>query len=360
VAELERRLLDAHVFESVTVSLAAAPDSEGLRPVIVGLSDRSRNTLGVEAGYSSTEGGDIDLKLSQYNRFGVGDTLTYEARYGSIDSRLGVEWALPDFWSPSQTLTTDADFFQTVTNAYRETGVQLLADLTQRYGKTTYLTRGASITASQVEDFETGTINIVTWRVLGAFALDQTDNPLDPHRGFKLDARVEPTLITGGETLPYLKAQSQFSAYLPLFGPKNIIAGRVHVGTIIGGDIPGVPASDRFYAGGGGTVRGYQYQSVGPYYLNNVPIGGLSEVDATLEYRRQFTDAIGGVLFVDSGTVSEHDTPEFKRTLSSVGFGVRYNLGFAPLRGDIAFPLQQANGVSQQAFQVYLSIGQSF
>jgi len=361
VAELERRLLDTHVYDSVTVALEPATDQGGDRDVLVNLSDRARNTLGVEAGYSTTEGGDIDLKLSQYNRFGLGDTLTYEARYGAIDSRLGVESAQPDFASPGQTLTMDTDLFQNVTNAYRETGVQILADLTQRFGKTTYFTRGASVTASQVEDFETGTINIVTLRVLGAFALDRTDNPLDPHEGFKLDARVEPTLITLDETLAYLKAQSQLSAYLPVgvFG-DNVLAGRVHLGTIVGGNVPGVPASDRFYAGGGGSVRGYAYQSVGPYYADNVPVGGLSLFEASLELRHKFTQTLGGVLFMDTGSVAETITPDFRRTLTAVGFGVRYDLGFAPLRADIAFPLEQANGASQQAFQIYLSIGQSF
>ena len=361
VAELERRLLDTQVYDSVTVALAPAPNADGLRPVVVGLSDRARNTLDASAGYSTTEGGDIDLKLSQYNRFGVGDTLTYEARYGAIESKLGVEWALPDFWRLGQTLTTSTDFFQTVTNAYRETGFQVLGDLTQRYGKTTYFTRGASITASQVEDFETGVINIVTLRALGAFALDRSDNTLDPHRGFKLDARVEPTLITEDENLVYLKAQAQFSTYFPVsFFGDNVVATRLHLGSIIGGSVPGVPASDRFYAGGGGSVRGYAYQSVGPHYPDNTPVGGLSLVEASAELRHRFTDTLGGVLFMDSGTVSEQVEPDFRHTSTAVGVGLRYNLGFAPVRADIAFPLQQANGASQQAFQIYLSIGQSF
>jgi translocation and assembly module TamA len=369
VAELERRLLDTQVYDSVTVALAPKPNADGLRPVIVSLSDRARNTLDASAGYSTTEGGDIDLKLSRYNRFGVGDTLTYELRYGAIDSRAGVEWALPNFWRPGQTLTTDADFFQTVTNAYRETGAQVLGDLTQRYGKTTYFTRGASVTASQVEDFETGVINIVTLRLLGAFALDKSDNPLDPHRGYKIEARAEPTLITEDENRVYLKVQGQISYYLPLdlFG-DTVIATRLHVGSILGGGtevfngvvLPNVPASDRFYAGGGGSVRGYDYQNVGPHFADNTPVGGLSLAEASFELRRQIRGPIGGVLFFDTGTVSEQIEPDFRHTLSAVGVGLRYNLGFAPIRADLAFPLQKPNGASQQAFQIYLSIGQSF
>ena len=369
VAELERRLLDTQVYDSVTVALAPQPNADGLRPVVVSLADRSRHTLDASAGYSTTEGGDIDLKLSQFNRFGVGDTLTYEARYGAIDSKLGVEWALPHYANPGQTLTTDADFFQTVTNAYRETGGQILGDLTQRYGKTTYFTRGASITASQVEDFETGVINIVTFRLLGAFALDKSDNALDPHRGFKLDARVEPTYITEDENLGYVKVQGQFSYYVPLdlFG-DTVIATRLHVGSILGGGtevykgtiLPDVPASDRFYAGGGGSVRGYQYQDVGPHFPDNTPVGGLSLVEASVELRHQLAGALGGVLFLDTGSVSEQLQPDFRHTESAVGAGLRYNLGFAPVRVDLAFPLQKPYAAASQTFQVYLSIGQSF
>jgi translocation and assembly module TamA len=370
VAELERRLLDTQVYDSVTVALAPEPNADGLRPVVVSLADRSRHTLDASAGYSTTEGGDIDLKLSQYNRFGLGDTLTYEARYGAIDSKLGVEWAQPHFWRPGQTLTTSADLFQTVTNAYRETGGQVLGDLTQRFGKFTYFTRGASITASQVEDFETGVINIVSFRVFGAFAWDHTDNALDPHHGYKIEARVEPTYITEDENLGFVKVQAQASHYLPLdfLGGDAVLASRLHIGSILGGGtekfngatLPDVPASDRFYAGGGGSVRGYAYQDVGPHFPDNTPVGGLSLLEATLEFRRQLYGPIGGVLFIDTGSVSEQIQPDFRRTLSAVGVGLRYNLGFAPVRVDLAFPLQQADAASQQAFQIYLSIGQAF
>jgi len=112
--------------------------------------------------------------------------------------------------------------------------------------------------------------------------------------------------------------------------------------------------------GGGGSVRGYQYQTVGPHYPDNVPVGGLSLVEASAEFRRRITGDLGGVIFLDTGSVSERTAPDFRHTLSSVGVGLRYNLGFAPLRADLAFPLEKANGASQQAFQVYLSIGQSF
>jgi translocation and assembly module TamA len=254
-----------------------------------------------------------------------------------------------------------------VTNAYTETGARISGDLTQRYGKTSYLTGGASVTESRVDDKETGTIDILTLRLLGAFALDRSDNPLDPRSGYRLEARAEPTQIEGDEQLAYLKVQAQATYYLPIDTAANtVLAFRGHLGSIIGGKIsiaglrPSIPASDRFFAGGGGSVRGYEYQSVGPHYADNTPVGGLSLVEGSVELRQRFTQTLGGVLFIDTGSVGEQIQPDFRHTDAAVGIGLRYNLGFAPIRFDIGFPLQRPNGASQSPFQVYLSIGQAF
>ncbi len=367
VGELEQRLTETQVYDSVTVALAPAPGPDGLRPVIVNLADRSRHTFEFGAGYSTTDGADLDLRLSSYNIFGRGDTLTYEARYASLantnnlGSKIGVLLALPHFTQPGRTLTLEPNFFQNVTNAYVETGGQLAGDLTQRWGKTSFITAGASVTQSRVDDKETGVINIESFRLLGAFALDRSDNPLDPHSGFRIDAKAEPTQIEGDEQLFYVKAQAQATYYLPIDMLANtVLAVRGRIGSILGGRVPAVPASDRFYAGGGGSVRGYAYQTVGPHYPDNTPVGGLSLVEGSFEVRHRFTQAIGGVLFLDTGSVGEQIQPDFRHTDTAVGVGLRYNLGFAPIRADLAFPLQKPNGAGQQPFQIYISIGQAF
>ncbi len=137
-----------------------------------------------------------------------------------------------------------------------------------------------------------------------------------------------------------------------------MIAARIKLGAIVGGDIPLVPAPDRFYAGGGGSVRGYAYQAVGPRYADNTPEGGLSLFEGSLEVRQTLTSHWGVVGFVDAGAVGTGVTPDFSRPEVGVGAGIRYNLGFGPIRFDIATPLVRRTGDSP--VQVYLSIGQSF
>ena len=136
------------------------------------------------------------------------------------------------------------------------------------------------------------------------------------------------------------------------------MAGRLKLGAIAGGTIPNVPASRRFFAGGGGSVRGYAYQAIGPRLADNTPVGGISLAEASFEVRRQVTERWSGVLFFDIGGVGGAGFPGGEDFSGGAGFGVRYDLGFGPIRADIAFPLDKRSG--DPGFQLYLSIGQSF
>ncbi|OYX34035.1 MAG: hypothetical protein B7Y99_06290 [Caulobacterales bacterium 32-69-10] len=366
VAELERRLLDAQVYDQVTVALAPAAqtDPQGRRPVVVGLADRRPRSLEVSAGYSTTEGADGSLRLSFFNRLGRADTLALEARYGELGGRLGVDLSLPHWRRPGRTLKLTAEAFRDTTNAYDQFGQALRADLTNRYGRTTYFTRGVSLVQSHVNDNHTvddggtGALDLVALKGLLALALDRSDDPLNPTRGWRAEARVEPTFVTGEDGLIYARSQAQVSAYLPVGGAKTVLAGRVRLGSIVGGSYRSVPAFDRFYAGGGGSVRGYGYQSVGPKYPDGDPQGGLSLFEASAEVRHNFTQTIGAVAFVDAGSVGQAVNPNFGAVRYAVGLGLRYNLAFAPIRVDVATPLQRVKG--EGLFQLYVSIGQSF
>ena len=127
---------------------------------------------------------------------------------------------------------------------------------------------------------------------------------------------------------------------------------------MLGGTVEEVPASRRFYAGGGGSVRGYAYQAIGPRYGDNTPVGGTSLFETSLELRQKIGERWGVVAFVDAGAVGAGDFPTGDQFSAGVGVGVRYDLGFGPIRADIAIPLDQREG--DPAFQIYLSIGQSF
>ncbi len=367
VAELERRLLDTGVYNSVTVSLAPVSNAQGLRPVIVSLSDRPHSSLSLSGSYATKEGVGADARYSIYNALGRADTITLNAQYGSILKRLDLDLSLPHWRRPRLTLDVGATAYQDDTTAFRERDAGVHVDLQQRFAKTSFRTLGLS--ADYSDDNEKMLVNgqIVGVRQnlalltgLGRLSLDHSNDVLDPTRGWRFDGRVEPTFGTGDATLAYAKLDLQASAYLPFNASgATVLAGRLRMGSILtGGATFDIPASRRFYAGGGGSIRGFGYQAVGPRFPDNTPIGGLSLVETSLELRQRFGSRLGGVLFVDAGTVGDQKYPNFKSFSTGVGVGVRYNLGFGPLRADIGVPVNRRTG--DAPFQIYISIGQSF
>jgi translocation and assembly module TamA len=359
VAELERRLLDTGVYDSVTVALAPKSRPDGLRPVVVSLADRPRGTLEALASVSTSEGYSLEGRWTRYNRFGRADTFTTLARIGTLDSRIEVDLSRPHFRRAQRTLHLGAAAFRTETEAFDETGVRASADLTQRWGRTTYFTYGGSLEGLQTTEFGRER-NFFAVTGLGAFNLDRSNDPLDPRRGYRLEGRVEPTALTGDSSLAFLRTVAGGSIYFPFGEEANtVLATRARLGVILGGAIPDVPASRRFYAGGGGSVRGYEYQAIGPRAPDGRPFGGLSLLETSVELRRSnIWRRLGGVVFVDAGSVSEQAYPGGDELKAAVGFGVRYDLGFGPIRADLAVPLNKRDG--EAAFQVYLSIGQAF
>jgi len=366
VGELERRLLDTGVYDSVTVSLGPKEQAtaEGLRPVIVSLADRASRTLELGASYSTSEGVGADARWTRYNTLHRADTLAVIARLSDIDSRLGGEATLPHWRRPQQTLKAAAGAYNVKTDAYDETGLGVRADVQRRFGKTSYVTLGGSLDYSKTQEQNAVLLtslgrNLFTVAGLAAGALDRSDDPLDPKRGWRLEVRAEPTYLLGDDSLPYLKMQSQGSIYLP-FGEqaRTVLAGRLKAGVILGGTVPQVPASRRFYAGGGGSVRGYAFQAIGPRLIDNTPQGGASVLETSVEVRQKIGQRWAVVGFVDAGAVGTDKFPTGDDFSVGVGIGVRYDLGFGPIRADIAVPLDKREG--DPAFQIYLSIGQSF
>jgi translocation and assembly module TamA len=366
VAELEQRLLDAGVYDSVTVALAPKDRLvDGQRPVVVSLADRARGTIELGAGYSTSEGAGLDARWLRYNRLGRADTQTVTGRLAEIERKLDYQIAFPDWRAPKRTLTLGANIFADNTDAFDDQGVSARVDLTTRFGRniyrTTYRTIGLSLDATRTDERSpiVQKTDLITLTALGAFSVDRSDDPLDPRRGWKAEVRVEPTASTGDANLLYLRALAQGSGYLP-FGKdaRTVGALRVRLGTVTGASLADIPAARRLYAGGGGSVRGYSYQGVGPRALDGTPQGGLSLFEASVELRHKFTDKWGAAAFYDVGAVGEQPTPSFARVSTGVGAGVRYNLGFAPIRADLAFPLNRRQG--DPAYQIYVSIGQSF
>jgi translocation and assembly module TamA len=369
VAKLEQTLRDAGVYNSVTVALAPQDESvDGLRPVVVSLGDRPPHTLELGAGYSTSEGAGVDAKWVLYNRLGRADTITFTGRIAQIQQKLDAELDLPDWGRADQILRVGGDVFADNTVAYDDDGVGFRASVERHWTRTTYISLGGAIdlaetrekTAVNANSIPVGEkLKLAVFSTSAGFALDRSNDPLNPTRGWRLQAEADPTYVTGDRNLPYLKLQTQVSGYLP-FGEDaaTVLAARIKLGSIVGGSIPAVPADRRFFAGGGGSVRGFNYQGVGPQLSDGTPVGGDSLFESSFEVRQRVTGPWSVVAFVDAGSLGSTAIPDFGHINVGAGVGVRYNLGFGPLRFDIATPVTRKKG--DPIAQFYISIGQSF
>ncbi|WP_339915034.1 autotransporter assembly complex family protein [uncultured Brevundimonas sp.] len=369
VAELERRLLETGVYEGVGVALSPQDQNvEGLRPIIVTLTDRPRRILEAGATFSTAEGSGVDVIQTHYNRFGRADTLRYQARLANIDSRIGADLSLPHWRRPGRTLTLSGALVNEDTNAYRRTAATISANLRQRLGRTSWMSYGVGLDAgrydeSRFDPLTAAPINfnrdlvILTGRA--SAYIDRSNNPLDPTKGWRMSISAQPTAVSGQGTTGFLRTEAQATAYMPLQADgRTVLAGRLRLGSILGGQELAVPSDRLFFSGGGGSVRGYAYQGVGPRLPDNTPRGGLSLFESSVEIRRDIGNNIGIAAFVDAGSVGFQTAPDLANLRYAAGMGVRYKLPFGPIRADIAFPLDKRAG--DASFQLYISIGQAF
>jgi translocation and assembly module TamA len=196
--------------------------------------------------------------------------------------------------------------------------------------------------------------------LFGSVTLDESDDLLDPNEGYRATLFLAPEVSrSGGTESFYLRAQADASVYKSV--GSTVIAGRVRAATIQGAELDRIAPSRRLYGGGGGSVRGYGFQGVGPRNDRGEATGGASLLEASIEARIQtplFDGAVEVVPFLDAGTVSLGSTPDFRFVRFGAGVGLRYKTTFGPIRIDVATPLNPTEFDSPVV--VYVSLGQAF
>jgi outer membrane protein assembly factor BamA len=196
------------------------------------------------------------------------------------------------------------------------------------------------------------------------------DEVLDASRGAFLSQAFAYSPSWLGADLPYLKYYGQYFHYFPLrppqrkpftneiLRPRLVFASGVRLGIArgIGGD---VPVSERFYAGGSTTLRGFEQNAVGPIGVNNIPAGGNMLFVLNNELRVPLIRLLDGVLFVDVGNVYPK-VSDFSLTdlRESAGVGLRVRTPWFLIRGDYGVVLDRRPGERKGRF--YFSIGQAF
>lgn len=354
-------LLQSGLFAQVeTVLPEDGPAPNGDVPITLRLKERAQRTIGAGLTYYSDEGLGGTLSWEHRNFLGAAEQLKAELSISTIKQSLGADFSKPYFLRNDQTLSLGTELRRQDTDAFEEFAVDTEAGISRKFTKNVTGSTGIKLSLLRIDDNTLGTSE--NYGLLSApqsLSYDTRDDTLDPREGVNISLAGAPFLDLLGQSDPFFKMQLTGSGYLS-FGETRPVtfAAKGSLGSIQGADIDTIPATERFYAGGGGSVRGYGYQEVGPQ-RNGDPSGGLSLATLSLELRTRFTDKFGGVAFVDTGSVSEESAPDFNNMAVGAGVGVRYYTSFGPIRFDVATPLTQKDDLEQN-YQFYISIGQAF
>jgi translocation and assembly module TamA len=322
--------------------------------------ERKHRTIKAGLKYSTDLGLGITGGIEHRNLFGNGEKLTNSLSLTKSLQNFDTILQIPFFLRDNQTLRLQNIIEKENLDAYNNREISILAALEQVFFEKLTIGEGIKYGISRIRDTNS-TKNFALLAIPLYGKLDFRNNILDPIKGALIKLEFTPYYNTLRRNDVFYKKQFFTSVYLGAdtsLRPTLALLGKV--GSIDGTKTNNIPATERFFAGGAGSIRGYKYQSVGPLNANNDPLGGNSMIEISAELRLKVTDDIGIVGFIDGGNVFSAKVPKFKeKLLYAGGFGARYYTNFGPLRADIAFPLKKRHGVDR-SFQIYFSIGQAF
>jgi translocation and assembly module TamA len=360
-----REVQQLGAFDAVRVRAGRRLDEEGRLPVTFAVTDRPRNAAGFNLAYETNYGPTGRIYYERRNLFGNAENLRLEAevsRLGAgggtedLNYRVGGTLRRPGLIDGRTTLVIEAAALRERLEAYDRDAVVASVLLERPLGQNWVVQAGPS--------FETGRIgrdgNLAPFTLAGlvtGLRYDSTDSVLDARRGIRANLNVTPyaDIAEGGG---FVRTLGTLRTYFDVTGDGGtVLALRGTVGSLVGASRE-VPLDKRFYAGGGGSVRGYGYQRIGPRDARDRPVGGSSLVEGSVELRQRVSGPFGMVAFLDAGSVGANETPSFSDVRLGAGIGVRYATAIGPVRLDVAIPLDKQSGDS--AYGVYVGLGQAF
>ena len=362
--DYQSELMATELFDAAVVKVPDQPpetigENEEI-PILVEVEEAARRTVTAGLRYNTDSGPEAKAGFTHRNLFGAGERIDLTAVGGQQEQSLSLEGRKPQFLRRRQFLTGLAEARHVEQEAYDETGATLSVGLERQKRRYWTFGGGGLIEYSQIND-QLYPEDVLLFGLPAYVRYDGSNDLLNPTEGLRADLSATPFYASRerGDS-QFVSTEAVVTGYLPLDDENRyVLAGRGRWGTIFAESLNDVPLTKRLYSGGGGSVRGYGDQMVGPLDPVNDPSGGRSALEASAEIRARVWGDIGVVGFVDAGSVSTEVTPTFSdRVLYSAGAGVRYYSPVGPIRFDLALPI---NGRSiDDSFALYFSIGQAY
>jgi len=369
VDDLRQALVATGLFSTVSVEPVETnqPGPDGMEQVDLLVRQRAGpwRSIAATGGYSTGEGIKLEGSYTDRNLFPPEGALILNATAGTQEQGAGVTFRRSNAGKRDRTFSAGLTGDHSNYDAFDAVTGTLFAkwsyDSTPIWQKTFTYSYGVELTGTNesVYDFnaldrERKTYFIAALPMQAEW--DTSDDLLNPTRGYRLKLNLSPETSVRGAVRPYVRTMVEATAYYPVT-KSLVIAGRARAGSILGIARDDLAPSRRYYGGGGGSVRGYGYQRLGPFDPNGDPVGGRSLNEFALEARYRF-GYYGIVPFIDAGNSYGSSVPKFNDLRFGAGIGGRLYTNFGPIRVDVATPLNRRKGDGKIA--LYISIGQAF
>lgn len=345
-----------------TVSLTSLnPQNDGLLPQRLAVQQRVPRSIGAGLYWSTDNGAGAKAFWEHRNLLGAGESLRLSLDTSKIQQIASANFRKPHYLGDNQSLIGTIEFADENTDAYDEKHILVSGGIERQLSDIWTANAGLSYLKSTFSD-DLGNGSADLFGLPLGLGMNTSNDLLDPTTGARLAITGTPYTGKVSRTFShFIRAEGIGSYYLtlPAF-PKFTLANRFRLGSIIGSENERLPPSLRFYSGGGGSVRGYGYQKIGPLFANDEATGGDSVVEVGTELRYRMSRSLGLVTFLEGGNVYDKLAPSLNENLMwGTGVGVRYYTPIGPVRADIGIPLNRRSGIDS-AFQLYFSIGQAF
>lgn len=360
VEALQESLRQTGLFQRIDVRPADTATDGDTRAVDVSLQSAPERTVSGSLKYHSDFGPGLQAYWEHRNLTGRGDRLRVEAPIWADMQELTASYRLPFFLRDDQSFLAKAGVLNQDLDAYDLQSAAASAGIERRFSNIWSGSAMVSAEGGSIKEPEKPRREYVMYGLPLSLTYNTTNSLLDATKGVRLMCSLAP--YTGEFSGPFsvLRSRLDAHAFLSLASEERLLlALRGAFGAVAGATAAQVPPSVRFYSGGGGSVRGYAYQSLGPRDADKKALGGNVLTETSAELRWKITPEWGVVAFLDGGTVVDEPLKNPNMDMRwGAGIGVRYYTAIGPVRFDLATPLNPRD--DDEPVQFYISIGQSF
>lgn len=310
----------------------------GQVPIVIRTTPRPRTLYNVGAGYGTDTGARLSagVQVRRVNR--DGHTAKVETRLSQIKNSARTEYRIPlgRRVGESVGITGELATEHFEDGDSRKWGVELSLSRTPgNWQRRLYL-------AFLHEESELGTTRQTADLLMPGLSLNRAelDNPIYTRRGWSIFVDTHGAVRDVLANTSFLRTQAVVRGALPL-GDNTRVLGRYEYGANLVEEFGEVPASQRFFAGGDQSVRGYAYQSLGPTDNDGHVIGGKFLNTLSVELETRVWHNWGAAAFYDAGGAADDPDP---RLFQGIGAGVRYRAPVGSVQVDLAHPLDDPDG----------------